>query len=159
MAEVRFTLNGRKVILDVDAKERLVDTLRNRYHLTGTKKTCGVGDCGTCTVLLNGEAVRSCTMLTCMAEGKEVVTIEGVAELNGGELHPVQQAFIETGAIQCGYCTPGMILASIALLNRNPKPTLEDVKIALAGNLCRCTGYYKIFDAVDLAAKRMADEA
>lgn len=157
MAEVRFKLNGKDVVIDVDAKERLVDTLRKRFHLTGTKLTCGTGDCGACTVLFNGKAIRSCTTLTCMADGQEVVTIEGVMPMNGGKLHPVQRAFMETGAIQCGYCTPGMILSGIALLNENPDPTLEEVQVALAGNLCRCTGYWKIFDAILLAGKWMRE--
>lgn len=154
MAVVEFKLNGKPVKCDVDPKEILVDTIRNTFGLTGTKKACGTGDCGACTVLLNGKAIRSCTFLTCMAGGGEITTIEGVAGKNG-ELHPLQQAFIEVGAVQCGYCTPGMILTSLALLNENPEPTLEDVKVALSGNLCRCTGYVKIFEAVMLAAKRM----
>ena len=156
--QVRFKLNGKDVSCDVPPKEVLVDTIRNRFHLTGTKKACGSGDCGTCTVLLNNKAIRSCTYLTCMAEGQEILTIEGVANPDG-TLHPIQQAFIDAGAIQCGYCTPGMVLASLALLKENPQPTLEDVKVALAGNLCRCTGYVKIFEAVMLAAERMRQAA
>jgi len=154
MQLVEFKLNGKSVSCDVAAKETLVDTIREKFMLTGTKRSCGTGDCGTCTVLVDGRAVRSCTYLTCMAAGRDVVTIEGLASENG-ELHPMQQAFIDTGAIQCGYCTPGMVLTSLGLLSENPNPTLEDVKVALSGNLCRCTGYVKIFEAVLLAADRM----
>ncbi len=154
MAIVNFKLNGKNVTCDVDGKDVLVDTIRNKFGLTGTKKSCGTGDCGACTVLLNDKAIRSCTFLTCMAEGKEVTTIEGI-ESTDGTLHPLQKAFMETGAVQCGYCTPGMILTGMALLKANPSPTLEEVKIAFSGNLCRCTGYQKINEAVLLAAEKM----
>lgn len=154
MAIVNFKLNGKNVSCDVDGKEVLVDTIRNVFGLTGTKKACGTGDCGACTVLLNGKAIRSCTYLTCMVDGKEVTTIEGVAA-EDGTLHPMQQAFIDAGAVQCGYCIPGMVLTGIALLNVNPHPTREEIKVAFSGNLCRCTGYVKIIDAVLLAAERM----
>lgn len=153
MAIVKFILNGKNVTCDVDAKEVLTDTIRNTFGLKGTKKSCGTGDCGSCTVLLNDKAIRSCTFLTCMAEGKEVMTIEGL-ELPDGTIHPMQQAFMEAGAVQCGYCTPGMILTGVALLKENPTPTLEEVQIAFSGNLCRCTGYKKINEAVLLAAER-----
>lgn len=152
---VKFKLNGKPVSVECDGKAVLVDTIRETFGLTGTKKACGTGDCGACTVLLNGKAIRSCTYLTCMVDGKEVTTIEGIAA-EDGTLHPVQQAFLETGAVQCGYCIPGMILTSIALLNENPHPTMDDIRLALSGNLCRCTGYFKIFEAVQLAAERMA---
>ena len=154
MATINFKLNGKDVSCDVDGKAVLVDTIRNVFGLTGTKKACGTGDCGACTVLLNGKAIRSCTYLACMVDGKEVTTIEGIAA-EDGTLHPVQQAFIDAGAVQCGYCTPGMVLTAVALLNANPHPTLDEVKLAFSGNLCRCTGYVKIFDAVLLAAERM----
>ena len=153
MTEVHFRLNGRPVSCLVEADEVLVDTIRQRFGLTGTKKACGTGDCGACTVLLNGEAVRSCILLTAMVEGKEVTTIEGVG--TAAALHPVQQAYIDAGAVQCGFCTPGMVLTSIALLNRNPNPSEEEIRVALSGNLCRCTGYEKIVQAVQLAAERM----
>ena len=152
MPVIEFKLNGKNVSCDVCAKEVLVDTIRYSFRLTGTKKACGTGDCGTCTVLINGRAVRSCTYLTCMAAGKDITTIEGVAQENG-ELHPLQQAFVDVGAIQCGYCTPGMILAAKALLIKNPHPTKEEIKRALSGNLCRCTGYTKIIKAVETAAE------
>lgn len=154
MAVVNFKLNGKNVTCDVDAKEVLVDTIRKRFRLTGTKKACGTGDCGSCTVLLNDKAIRSCTFLTCMAEGKEVTTIEGLASADG-TLHPMQRAFMEAGAVQCGHCTPGMILTGVALLKDNPNPTLEEVKVAFSGNLCRCTGYKKINEAVLLGAEKM----
>ena len=149
---VDFILNGKNVSVDVEADEVLVDTLREKLMLTGTKKGCGTGDCGTCTVLLDGEAVRSCILLTAMVEGRKVTTIEGVGSV--GNLHPVQQAFIDASAVQCGFCTPGMVLTSIALLDKNPDPTEEEIRTALSGNLCRCTGYEKIVKAVRLAAKK-----
>ena len=151
---VDFILNGKNVRVDVEADEVLVDTLREKLMLTGTKKGCGTGDCGTCTVLLDGEAVRSCILLTAMVEGRKVTTIEGVGSVD--KLHPVQQAFIDASAVQCGFCTPGMVLTSIALLDKNPDPTEEEIRTALSGNLCRCTGYEKIVKAVRLAAERMA---
>ena len=151
---VDFILNGKNVSVDVEADEVLVDTLREKLMLTGTKKGCGTGDCGTCTVLLDGEAVRSCILLTAMVEGRKVTTREGVGSV--GNLHPVQQAFIDASAVQCGFCTPGMVLTSIALLDKNPDPTEEEIRTALSGNLCRCTGYEKIVKAVRLAAERMA---
>lgn len=156
MAVVKFKLNGKNVTCDVDAKEVLVDTIRKRFRLTGTKKACGTGDCGACTVLLNDKAIRSCTFLTCMADGKEVTTIEGL-ESADGTLHPMQRAFMEAGAVQCGHCIPGMVLTGVALLKENPNPTLEEVKLAFSGNLCRCTGYKKINEAVLLAAEKMQE--
>ena len=153
---VDFILNGKNVSVDVEADEVLVDTLREKLMLTGTKKGCGTGDCGTCTVLLDGEAVRSCILLTAMVEGRKVTTIEGVGSVDN--LHPVQQAFIDASAVQCGFCTPGMVLTSIALLDKNPDPTEEEIRTALSGNLCRCTGYEKIVKAVRLASERMAQK-
>ena len=150
---ISFTLNGKAVKLEVEAKEILVDTLRERLGLTGTKKSCGTGDCGACTVLLNGRAVRSCTMLTGMVDGKEVLTIEGLGSAN--KVHPIQQAFVDEGAIQCGYCIPGMILATKALLDKNQNPTTDEIREALSGNLCRCTGYEKIIRAVERAARTL----
>lgn len=151
---VNFVLNGKPVSCEVDGKTTLVDTIRETFGLTGTKKACGTGDCGACTVLLNGKAIRSCTYLTAMVDGKEVTTIEGIEK--DGKLHPVQQAFMDAGAVQCGYCTPGMVLTAIALLNEKPKPSDDDIRLALSGNLCRCTGYVKIIDAIKLASKRMS---
>src|SRR5208283_5174314 len=138
MKVIRFTLNGDPIELGVRHEETLIQVLRERLGLTGTKQGCDLGDCGSCTVLLDGEPVLSCLILAADAEGHTVVTIEGLAE--GEELHPVQRAFHEAGAIQCGFCTPGMVLAAKALLDRNPTPTESEIRHALSGNLCRCTG-------------------
>lgn len=150
---ITFTLNYKTVSVAIHAKELLIDTLRETFGLTGTKKACGTGDCGACTVIINGKAVRSCIMLTATVAGKKVLTIEGLGDEE--HLHPIQQAFIEAGAIQCGYCTPGMVLSAKALLDRNPKPTEDEIKDALSGNLCRCTGYTKILKAIETAARTM----
>lgn len=152
MHEIAFVLNGEKVVAKVDSKERLIDMLRDHFHLTGTKESCGLGECGTCTILLNDEAVLSCLLLAVQADGTEIITIEGLEK--NGELDVVQQAFLEAGAVQCGYCTPGMVMAAKALLIKNPHPSAEEITKAMAGNLCRCTGYVKIHEAVSLAAQR-----
>ena len=138
---MRFTLNGSTVSLDVSGSRRLLDALREDLGLTGTKEGCGEGECGACSVLIDGEVVNSCLVAVGQVEGCEVVTIEGLAS-------PLQQTFIDRGAAQCGICTPGMLLAAHALLNANPRPTEDEVRVGLAGNLCRCTGYTKIIDAV-----------
>jgi len=150
---IQLKVNGEICDVEVEPWWTLLEVLRERLYLTGTKKGCDRGDCGSCTVLIDGTAKLSCLMLAVEAQGKDILTIEGLAK--GEELHPLQQAFIETGAVQCGFCTPGMILAAKALLDRNPKPTEEEVKEGLSGNLCRCTGYVKIFDAVLAASKKM----
>jgi carbon-monoxide dehydrogenase small subunit len=148
---IHFTLNGRKVQADIEPRALLLHLLRDRFDLTGAKEGCGQGECGACTVIVAGRAVNSCLVLACQVDGKEVITIEG---LDGpGGLDPVQEAFIGQGAMQCGYCTPGMILSAKALLMRNPHPTAGEVKEALAGNLCRCTGYVKPIQAVAQAAR------
>jgi carbon-monoxide dehydrogenase small subunit len=149
---IKFILNDKPIELQVDATEILVDTLRERLGLTGTKKACGTGDCGACTVLVDGDAVRSCILLTASVNGKKVLTIEGLGTVENP--HPIQQAFVDAGAVQCGYCTPGMVLTAKALLDKNPNPTSEQIKEAIAGNLCRCTGYTKIIKAVKAAAKQ-----
>ena len=131
---------------------RLLDLLRNVFRLTGTKEGCGEGECGACTVIVNGKTVNSCLVLAGQAEGAEIITIEGLSV--DGKPGKLQQAFIEAGAVQCGFCTPGMILSAKALLDENPKPSDEDIKVALSGNLCRCTGYAKIVDAVRAAASQ-----
>ncbi|SPF36513.1 xanthine dehydrogenase, Fe-S binding subunit [Syntrophobacter sp. SbD1] len=151
MKVIRFTLNGDPAELGVRSDETLVQILRERLGLTGTKQGCDLGDCGSCTVLLDGEPVLSCLILAADVEGHTVVTIEGLAD--GDELHPVQRAFHEEGAVQCGFCTPGMVLATTALLDANPNPTETEIRQALSGNLCRCTGYTKIVRAVKRAAE------
>ena len=151
MSILTFRLNGRDVTLEEKPGEILLDLLRERLGLTGTKGACREGECGACTVLLDGEPVNSCMILASQAAGREITTIEGLAA-DDGALDPVQQAFLETGAVQCGFCTPGMILAAKALLNKNSCPTREEAAEALSGNICRCTGYVKIIDAVMAAA-------
>ncbi|MCX5800181.1 MAG: (2Fe-2S)-binding protein [Candidatus Eisenbacteria bacterium] len=151
--KLSFRLNGTDTVLDVSGYERLIDLLRERLGLFGTKEGCGKGECGACTVLLDGAPVCSCLLLSSQLAGREVTTIEGLAKRD--RLHPVQEAFTETGAVQCGFCTPGMVLSAVALLNENPDPSRQEIKRALSGNLCRCTGYKKIFEAVELAAKNM----
>jgi len=153
--KVRVTLNvnGESREALVPTHKTLLEVLREDLALTGTKHGCELGECGTCTVLIDGEPVLSCLALPVEAEGAQITTVEGMAE--GGRLHPLQQAFAELGAAQCGYCTPGILLTARALLAERPSPTRQEVKEALAGNLCRCTGYTTILDAVELAALRM----
>ena len=148
-----FRVNGRSYEVIIEPQMLLIDVLRDKLGLMGTKYACGTGDCGACTVLVDGKPILSCLTLAVTAKNKDILTIEGLAQ--GNTLHPIQQAFIDHGAVQCGFCTPGMILAAKALLDENPTPTREDVKLALDGNLCRCTGYVKIVDAVLAAAERI----
>lgn len=143
---IRMTVNGQPVELAVEPYHTLLDVLRDDLELTGAKKGCDRGDCGACTVLLDGKPVTSCMMLAVQADGRRITTIEGLRI--DGRLHPLQQAFVDHGAVQCGFCTPGMVLAAAALLEENPQPTEGQVRAAIAGNLCRCTGYAKIIDAV-----------
>lgn len=150
---VKFIVNGTEYETVVEPHMLLADVLRDQLDLTGTKVSCGSGDCGACTVLIDGEPVLSCLMLAIAAREKKITTIEGLTQ--GTNLHPIQKAFIERGAIQCGFCTPGQIMTSKALLDRNPNPTRQQVKEFLSGNLCRCTGYVKIVDAVLTAAVKM----
>ncbi len=145
-SEVSFKVNGRQHRVEVFPMARLLDVLREQLQLTGTKEGCGEGECGACTVNIDGRIVNSCLVPVAQVDGSEITTIEGVA--GEAELHVVQQAFIEHGGAQCGICTPGMVLAAVDLLERNPKPTEADIRTALAGNLCRCTGYMKIFESV-----------
>jgi len=149
---ISFTVNEQSQTLDVFPMARLLDVLREQLRLTGTKEGCGEGECGACTVLLNGEVVNSCLVPIAQVEGAQITTIEGVA--NGNDLHAVQQAFIEHGGAQCGICTPGMVLAAVDLLSRNPNPTEDQIRTGLAGNLCRCTGYMKIFESVVRACQK-----
>jgi len=148
-----FVVNGKPYEVIIEPHMLLIDVLRDKLGLTGTKYACGTGDCGACTVLVEGKPVLSCLTLAMTVRGKDILTIEGLVE--GTTLHPIQQAFIDNGAVQCGFCTPGMILSAKALLNENPNPTRDEVEVALAGNLCRCTGYVKIVDAVLAAVETM----
>ena len=149
--KITFSLNGRWLEVETPPDRRVVDLLREDLGLGGTKECCGSGECGACTILVDGESRLSCLMLAAQLAGRVILTIEGVA--TNGEFHVVQQAFVEHGAVQCGFCTPGMILATLDLLRRIPDPTREDVRRELSGNLCRCTGYQKIVDAVMAAAR------
>src|SRR6266851_8140303 len=150
--DLHCTVNGKPVILRSFPMERLLDVLREQLHLTGTKEGCGEGECGACTVFIDGEIVNSCLVPVAQVEGAEIKTIEGVAA--GNQLHAVQQAFIEWGGAQCGICTPGMVMADVDLLGRNANPTDADIRNGLAGNLCRCTGYMKIFESVVRAVQK-----
>lgn len=148
-----FTLNSETATVEIEADDRLIDVLRDRLLLTGTKQGCGDGECGACTVLLNGMPVNSCLVPAMKVQGKTVTTIEGLAQ--GDTLHPLQESFLEAGAVQCGFCTPGMILSAKALLDHKKKPTDEEIKLALSGNICRCTGYVQIIEAVKIAATKL----
>jgi carbon-monoxide dehydrogenase small subunit len=150
---IGLTINGKMHEVAVEPNLTLLDLLRYELGLTGTKKGCDEGDCGACTVILDGKPVSSCLILAVQANGREVLTIEGVETDQG--LHPIQQAFVDHGAVQCGYCTPGMILSAKALLEKNPKPDEAEIRTALSGNLCRCTGYQKIVEAVKDASDKM----
>ena len=147
-----MTVNGESVEVAVDPGAMLVDVLRGELELTGTKESCGRGECGACTVLLDGKAVTSCITPAMKAMNREILTIEGLA--SPGKLHPVQEAFVAHGAVQCGFCTPGMVLSAKALLDENPEPTEREIRVGLSGNLCRCTGYVKIVEAVFAVAKK-----
>jgi carbon-monoxide dehydrogenase small subunit len=144
---VTLKVNGEIYDLMIAPYRTLLDVLREQIKLTGSKKGCDVGDCGACTVLLDGKPVNACLVLAATAQDREILTIEGLAQ--NGKLHPLQEAFVKEGAVQCGFCTPGILMSLKALLDRSPTPTLEEIKIAMAGNLCRCTGYSKMFKAVE----------
>jgi carbon-monoxide dehydrogenase small subunit len=152
--KIELTINGSVVEGLVGRKTTLVDFLREDLHLTGTKKGCGTGDCGSCVVLIDGEARASCNMPAHRADGCEIVTIEGIAE--GRVLSPLQEVFVESGAIQCGFCTPGMVIEATAFLERNPAPSEEEIREAISGHICRCTGYVKIVEAISMASKKTA---
>ena len=153
---IDFTLNGEQTEVAFAPHKTLLEVLREDLNLTGTKHGCELGECGTCAVLVNGRSILSCLMLGLDAEGRDVKTIEGMA--NGAELHPLQQTFADLGAAQCGYCSPGFLLVAEELLARTPNPSRVEIQEALSGNLCRCTGYIKIYEAVELAAARMRGE-
>jgi aerobic carbon-monoxide dehydrogenase small subunit len=153
---IRIRVNGKDYTVDVPSQRLLIDCLRYDLGLTGTKEGCSVGVCGACTVLMDGQLISSCLTLAVLVDGKEVTTVEGLA--HEGKLHPVQQSFIDYGGFQCGICTPGMVVAAKALLDANPTPTDDDIKDWMMGNLCRCTGYYKIIESIRGAAARMQTE-
>ncbi|MCO5387590.1 MULTISPECIES: (2Fe-2S)-binding protein [Desulfosporosinus] len=151
MIEIKLVVNNKPYTLEVEPSERLIDALRNRLGLLGTKEGCGEGECGACTVIMDGKTVNSCLVLAAQANGSVITSIEGVG--NRRSPHPVQKAFVEVGAVQCGFCTPGMVLSAKNLLDKNSKPSNEEIGIAMSGNLCRCTGYDKILRAVKIAAE------
>ena len=151
---INLKVNGESHAIEIDTKDLLLQVLRENLGLTGTKEGCGTGECGACTVLVDGEPVNSCLYLAVRADGKTVVTIEGLAE--GGRLHPLQQAFIDQAAVQCGFCAPGMLLSAKALLDRNPRPTEREIREGIAGNICRCTGYVKVVKAMKQASEMMS---
>ncbi len=150
---IRLAVNGRRHAAKIEPSISLLDFLRDTLGYKGVKICCNTGECGACTILLNGKPVNSCVVLAADAAGAQIVTVEGLAE--GDKLHPVQQAFIDTGAVQCGYCTPGFIISVKALLDRSKNPTPEEIEEAVSGNICRCTGYAKIVEAIQIAAERL----
>jgi len=151
MITIHLMINGEAVSADVRPDETLISLIRRRLGLTGTKESCAVGECGACTLILNGRAVKSCVTLAAQCEGKEVITIEGLKQ--NGELHPLQRCFVEANAVQCGFCTPGFIMTALAYLGENPNPTRDEIRSAISGNLCRCTGYEQIIDAIETYVK------
>jgi len=153
MKQVGLTVNGTSYELSVQPWEALLEVIRDKLGLTGTKEGCGLGECGACTVIMDGKTVNSCLVLAAEADGKQITTIEGLTD--GDKLHPIQEAFIEYGGLQCGFCTPGMIMSAKALLDENPNPSEEEIRRGIAGNLCRCTGYTKIIEAITSAAKNV----
>lgn len=155
--QINVVVNGDPFEAQVPVHQTLLEFLRDTVGLTGTKQGCGNGECGACTVIIDGQAKRSCLILAVEADGAHILTVEGLAE--GGKLHPLQEAFIEKNAVQCGFCTPGMLMATKALLDRNPNPSREDIKEALGGHLCRCTGYEAIYEAVEAAAEKTRVQA
>jgi carbon-monoxide dehydrogenase small subunit len=151
---ISFVLNGESVEVEIEPHLTLLQLVREKLELTGTKEGCGMGECGACTILLDGKTVNSCIFPALEVDGKHVTTIEGISD-GQGNLHPVQKAFIEYGAIQCGFCTPGMVLSAKALLDENPKPTEDEIRNGIAGNLCRCTGYLQIIQAIKAASGQL----
>ena len=152
---IALKVNGELYEVAVGSQRTLLEVLREELVLTGSKEACDIGECGACTVIIDGKAVLSCLVLAMDAQGKEILTIEGLAK--GGELHPIQKAFVAHGGLQCGFCTPGMIMSTKALLDENPQPTREEIKKAIANNLCRCTGYTKIIESIEAAAQMMRE--
>lgn len=156
MVNISLEVNGKLFEVSVDENLRLIDLLRDELGLTGTKEGCGEGECGACTVIMDGETVNSCLVMAFQANGRSIETIEGLGK--DGKLHPVQQAYIDAGAVQCGFCIPGMVLSTKALLDKNPNPTKDEIREGISGNLCRCTGYNKMLDATERAIKYMEEE-
>jgi aerobic carbon-monoxide dehydrogenase small subunit len=154
---ISLNVNGQEYQLEVEPDELLVDALRDRLGLTGTKKGCGTGDCGACTVIMDGRPVTSCLVLAAAAEGRAIETVEGLA--HGDQLHALQQSFLDYGAVQCGFCTPGLLMMAKHILDHNPHPSEDEVRAGIAGNLCRCTGYAKVVQAIMVAGERMAGGA
>jgi aerobic-type carbon monoxide dehydrogenase small subunit (CoxS/CutS family) len=152
--KLTMTVNKKKVVTEIEPYARLLDVLRDKFGFTGVKEGCGIGECGACTIIMNGKKVNSCLILAAQAQGADILTIEGV-ENSDGSMHPVQEAFLEKGAVQCGFCTPGMVISSYHLLSENQDPTDPEIKEAISGNLCRCTGYKQIINAVHMAADNM----
>lgn len=156
MKDITLTVNGEKRQVNIDENSRLLDLLRDDLRLTGTKEGCGEGECGACTVIMDGETVNSCMVMAFQAEGSDITTIEGLERENG--VHPVQKAYIDAGAVQCGFCIPGMVLSTKVLLDKNPDPSEEEIREGLSGNLCRCTGYSKMLHATELAKEYLEEE-
>ncbi|MBU5312750.1 (2Fe-2S)-binding protein [Tissierella carlieri] len=156
MVNISLKVNGEFCEISVDENLRLIDLLRDELGFVGTKEGCGEGECGACTVIMDGETVNSCLVMAFQANGSSIVTIEGLER--NGKLHPVQQAYIDVGAVQCGFCIPGMVLSTKALLDKNPNPTRDEIREGISGNLCRCTGYNKMIDATERAIKYMEEE-
>jgi len=154
---ISLDVNGQIIEVPISTRDLLIDVLRKKIGLTGTKKGCGQGDCGACTVLIDGEQALACLTPAITCQGKKITTIEGLTD-ESGKLHPIQQAFVDHGAVQCGFCTPGMIMSTKALLDKNPNPSELEIKRGLSGNTCRCTGYILIFEAVKAAAEKMSQE-
>lgn len=153
LKNIHVTVNGREMDLQVDVRESLLDVLRNRLHLTGTKQGCGVGECGACAVLVDGNTMDSCIYLAVWADGKNITTVEGLSAPDGS-LSDIQRNYVDKGAVQCGFCTPGFVVSTTALLNKNSNPSKEEIRRGLSGNLCRCTGYQKILDAVEATVEQ-----
>ena len=153
LKNIHVTVNGRDMDLQVDVRESLLDVLRNRLHLTGTKQGCGVGECGACTVLVDGHTMDSCIYLAVWADGKDITTVEGLSAPDGS-LSDIQRNYVDKGAVQCGFCTPGFVVSTTALLNKNSNPSKEEIRRGLSGNLCRCTGYQKILEAVEATVEQ-----
>lgn len=153
LKNIHVTVNGREMDLQVDVRESLLDVLRNRLHLTGTKQGCGVGECGACAVLVDGNTMDSCIYLAVWADGKNITTVEGLSAPDGS-LSDIQRNYVDKGAVQCGFCTPGFVVSTTALLNKNSNPSKEEIRRGLSGNLCRCTGYQKILEAVEATVEQ-----